>query len=270
MDIVNKALPRGNKFYPVDPAICVILESLLKRENIETLRKAKELIQVQGLHSDYWKVCEQTYYWKLAEGSDEYPIITMAGNDLSKLAHYFSNGTDPKKANYTSSIRIRGVNAAYGKQIKVSYCPTRKGLMFYDVPYEGELVSNRPMVINKQLKTILTETINQLALEALIGAGDEDLNITDKVRWASASARAEEAIDLITNVLAGNYDTKDLATCAYALGLYDCKYARNIGYILDLDAKKAAGFTLSAASRTRLIYHYGGYRLPDNYMEWFD
>lgn len=270
MDIVNQSLPRGSKFYPVEEYLTVPLSSLLNRHNIKILREAYTIVSEASANSEYWRMCQNTHNWEVAEGSDEYPIISMAKYSLGQIAYQFSTYTDNKKANYLSGERLGTIGTSATKSIKVQYDPVKKGIWLHDVEYEGELVNNKPMVVNRNLKSAVYTKIGELALEALIGAGDDDLEISHDLRYVSTASKASVVSELVIKVLSGDYDTNELASCAYGLGMYNCKW--NGGkHVLDLDRPRPSGtFDITASARTKLIYHFGGYNLPDNYQEWFD
>lgn len=271
MDIVNSSLPRGSKFYPIADALRIPLSSLLDANNLKVLRNAKEIVRDAGTCSDYWSICESSYSWVIPEGDEQYPIIQMSGYMLARITQHFCDYTKASKSNYVNSRRLGYINAAYQETIKVQYDPLRGGIWLHDVEYEGELVSNKPMVINKNLKSTIKAKIGELALEALIGAGDEDLKISDAVRYTTKAEAAEEAAKLCIKILSGDYETTELASCAVALGLYGYTHSRTHGWVINMDAKREnIDFDITASARTKLIYHLGGYNLPENYQEWFD
>lgn len=274
MEIVNKSLPRGSRFYPLDPVMKVPVEHLMRRSNIELLRNARKLVQESKANSEYWGICESTYSWHIEEGTDEYPVIEMPAYGLSRITYHFNSYIKHSKANYVNCARIGHINLAVPEdKIKVQYDPIRGGLIVHEVEYEGELDSNKPMVINKQLKSAVKTKIGELALEALIGAGDEDLTVSSEVCWgATKASRGELASKLIPKILSGDYDTSELATCAVALGLYNTKRVNHLpNRIIDMDSPNTeVDFEITAAARTKLIYYFGGYKLPENYQEWFN
>ncbi len=270
MDIVNKSLPRGSKFYPVDEVLKVPLSSLMDRNNIETIRAASEVINESRANNEYWQMWHNTHNWELPEGTDQYPIIRMPSTGLRNITHQFGIYADARKSNYLGSSRIGYIKAVASKHMDVQYDPLRGGVWLHDVEYEGELLSNRPMVINKNLKSAIKTKIGELALEALIGAGEEDLKVGYSY-YQTKAARAEQAAELIEKILSGDYDTTDLAECAVCLGLYNPKYSNTIhAHVIDLDSPGTADFDITPSARTKLIYLFGGYKLPDDYQDWFD
>lgn len=270
MDIVNKKLPRGNKFYPVADVFCMPMASLMSRTNIEIIRKARKIIAHCAASSEYWSMCEQTYDWKIEEGTDEYPIISMYSRSFIKTVSCMSSYSSPKKMSFVNSTRFGHINCALTDTIRVRYDPERKGVWMYDVEYEGPLVSNKPMVINKVLKDSVIDAIKLLAVEALIGVGDEDLELSYDIRYGTTVAQKSEILaGLVPKLLSGDYETKDLAAAAYLIGAYGSRYSGN-KCILDLDDVRSANVNFTAGARTKLIYHFGGYQLPDDYEEWFD
>ena len=275
MNIVNPSLPTGKKFYPVPEQYQTTFEMVLNRQSHKEWNTVQERLKNCHLHYHRWGMHGHFHRFVMPEGTDLYPIVTTSAAGLHMLGDEFSKYVDHKKANYASNTRIGVFHMPLVDQyaIKLQWDPVRKGIIVHNHPYEGELVSNKPMVINKQLKNIITEKVNELALEVLIGADIEDLEVKNPWYYDNKAQKGAEITELIPKILDGTYETKELSQLSVLLGIYKVKNAGTgymYKYIVDTDNKADGAFDITAATRTNLIYRLGGYNLPENYTEWFD
>ncbi|AUR82517.1 hypothetical protein NVP1152O_035 [Vibrio phage 1.152.O._10N.222.46.E1] len=290
MDMKTAPLPRGKKFYPLSGKLehlTVTFESLMRLDNILTLRRAFDLIKEASADSDYWNVRAPLKHWELLN-DETYPIIEMGTYSLATIFYGLSPVKGNKKHQYASYNRIGKLDIpVVGSKIKVQYDPLRRGLIVYDHPYEGELVGNKPMVVNKQLKSLIREKVGEIELLTLLG-DTEYIGMNQNPASYGKAERGTVIAELAPKLFDDTYDEGDLAMICAAMGRYDCKWntipynsrntpgivkpvADEFNYYLDTSLKLDGGdFDFPASVRTLFIYHFGGYVLPDNYEEWFD
>lgn len=269
MNIVNPSLPTGNKFYPLFDASLIEAKTILSRETYDTLKQTRELIQKGGLNSNHW-LCTSAYaYLKFPDGTDKYPKIKIRGHDLHFISYIFHITKAHNKSSYAAINRANGIPIqGDGREyITIQFDEKRNGIIVYDQPYEGELVSNKPMVINRQLKEFISERVNELALAALIGAEPKDLKAE---YWNDKSSRMLKLDQVLPKLLSGKFTDQDLAQAAQVIKAFGTEWVPNVGYCLDLDKPNQHDFDIGAGTRTKLIYMLGGYKLPEDYQDWFD
>lgn len=289
MDNTIPPLPRGKKFFPLEgnlDHLNVTLGSLMRQDNIKTLCDSIELMKGVNVQSDYWEVRSPVRNWTLLT-DEEFPIIEMFASSLSTIYYGLGEVKGHKKDQFGSFRRLGQLDIPFVEnKIKVQYDPLRRGIIAHDCPYEGELVPNKPMVVNKQLKSLIREKVGEIELLTLLG--DEDFIGMDKNPSSYSKAeRGTTIAELAPKLFDDTYDDMDLAMICAAMGRYQCKwnsapYNRNgpqlpkpvadeFNYYLDTSHKNdSADFDFPASVRTKFIYHFGGYTLPDNYEEWFD
>lgn len=275
MDIVNKALPRGKKFIKLDPVYWPMFSMLLSRPNIACMLQASEIIKEAKANSDYWNMCTAMHNFKIVDeqGTDEFPIIRVNANYLHSINWHLSTYKSALKAHYAGMTRIGVLDLPVPPEgtLNIRWDPEKKGIWAYNVEYEGDIINNKPMVINKQLKSLIREKIGEIAILALLDAQDEDLEVPWNIYGASVSEKSEIIGNTAMKIIAGDYELEDLVKCSYAMGMYGCIYKPNVGRVLDTkNPKNADAFEITSSARTKLIYMFGGYKLPDNYQEWFD
>ncbi|APC46041.1 hypothetical protein HYP06_gp031 [Vibrio phage vB_VspP_pVa5] len=290
MDMKTTPLPRGKKFYPLTgnlDHLNVTLESLMRKDNIQTLLDSLELMKGVAVQTDYWEVRSPVRNWTLLT-DETFPVIEMFSSSLSTIYYGLGEVKGNKKHQFGSYRRLGQTDIPIGgNKIKVQYDPLRRGLIVHDCPYEGELVSNKPMVINKQLKSLIREKVGEIELLTLLG--DEDFIGMDKNPSSYSKAeRGTTIAELAPKLFDNTYDDVDLAMICAAMGRYRCKWNTapyvpagvtqipkpvddKFNYYLDTSNKiDGSDFDFPASVRTLFIYHFGGYTLPDNYEDWFD
>lgn len=275
MEIVNKALPRGKKFIKIDPVYWPMFSMLLSRPNLACIEQAREIIKEAKANSDYWNMCTGITNFKILdkEGTDEYPVIRIDGRYMHSLNWHMGTYRSSKKAHYVGQTRIGVLNLPVPPEgnIDIQWDPHLKGIWAHNIEYEGELENNKPMVINKQLKSLLREKIGEIAILALLDAQDEDLEVPREVYGSTVAGKSEIISEKAMKIISGDYELEDLVACSYAMGMYGCHYKQGVGRVLDSkNPKDSDAFEITSSARTKLIYMFGGYKLPENYQEWFD
>ena len=290
MEMNSTPLPKGKKFFPWPKELAHvdhIFESLMKKETIDLLKLARKTLVDSKVTAEYWNVRHQVDQWEVLS-DEKYPVIKMPGWGLSRMYGDFGTITGSKKMQYGASTRIKGLDIPVPEgKIKVQYCPQRKGLIVHDCPYEGELVGNKPMVVNKKLKSLINEKVGEIELLTLLGVEDF-IGIKDNPQYSNKNERGEIIANKLEKLIDGSYEDEDLAMVCGAMGKYEVRhnsgrYDHKTGtqgskpvsgdwrYYLDTSRKlDGTGFDFTASVRTKMIYHFGGYTLPDNYEEWFN
>lgn len=289
MEYNSTPLPTGKKFFPFgtdkEELLVALFAPLLKKENIEIIQKALKTMDEFKASHEYWNMRSPMRNWEVLT-DDEYPVINMRARDLVTMYPGFNMVNGSKKYQYASRSRIQALDIpVIGRDIKVQYDPLRKGLIVHDCVYEGELVGNKPMVVNKQLKSLIREKVGEIKLLVLLG--DEScIGMDDHARYQSKAAKGEVIADLAPKLFDGTYDDQTLAMICSAMDMYVVEYNQvqyntksrkrpDIDFNYYLDTSKPLNddgkdFQFPANVRTKFIYHFGGYVLPDNYEEWFD
>lgn len=271
---VNEDLPRGTKFYPAPQDIWGIFDVMLKKSNIDHLKGASEIIKESQSNSEYNR-CYTAVSRLVMLDTEEYPRVTMPVNTFAALHSSIYPNLCTKKADYANSAKLTildiPVGTGYYDTIEVRWDTKRKGFIVYNAPYEGELINNKPMVVNRQINKVIKSKISTLLAELLID-DDADLSIRSGYQYgANPSEKAKLIDECLPKILNDTYEVQELVTLTFVLGLYGKTYDyEKHRYQLDLDKKHNPNIVLPSALRTKLIYLYGGYTLPENYQEWFD
>lgn len=290
MEYNSTPLPVGKKFFPLagkEDHLNVTFASVMKKESIDIIKTALST-QKDLPNNEYWEVRSPMSNWEVLT-DEEYPVIQMGRHALFYICYQLNTVNGTKKGQYASSRRINTLDIPVpNKTIKVQYDPVRKGLIVHDCPYEGELVGNKPMVVNKALKSLLNERVGEIELLALLG-GDSKIGLEQNPTWGSKNDAGELIANILPKLYDNTYSEHDVALVSGAMGRFVVNYNhgtynRSTGqrsaqpvdtkynYYLDtaIKYKGTSTYDFSASVRTKLIYHFGGYTLPDNYEEWFD
>ena len=288
MEHSNASLPTGKKFYPLagkEDHLNVRLSAVMKKSNIDILLDAMKVVQNAELNSDNWRVYAPIMAWKVLS-DEEYPIIQMSYDGLGSIWHSFYSKVGSKKAQYASALRIGVLDIPVEATLKVQYDPVRRGLIVHDHPYEGDLVGNKPMVVNKNLKSLIREKVGEVELLALLSEGDK-IGMTSAPNYGSKSEKGELIAGIVPKLLNDTYTDEELAMVCGAMDRFSVQYNNSFNYqtrtyeravdekysyYLDTSVKGSGNedFDFTASVRTKLIFHFGGYTLPDNYEDWFD
>ena len=269
-----QTLPTGAKFYPVeDQRYQKLFEVMLSTKGVESLRAAQSLLKGITVNVENYRVYQATDGWKLEDTSVEFPIINMGPNALYYLNAYLNPTVATAKADYAYSHKIAALklplDGGYKHSMRIQYDSVRKGIIRYDTLYNGELVNNKPMVVNKLLKEKIVTSIREIAVMALIDS--DNMEIPSGCYYMSSVEKGEILVEILPRLYAGTYDTKDLIKASLAAGIYGMKYDNTQrAHVLDITSAGVADFKINSNARTKLIYMYGGYKLPENYQEWFD
>lgn len=287
MEHSNASLPTGKKFYPLagkQDHLNVKFNEIFKKANIEILLSALKLLDGATLNTEYWRVHAPICNWELLT-EDEYPVIEMASYSMYNIYSYLNTKQGTKKTQYASTLRIGLLDIPVVGNLKLQYDPVRRGLIVHDHPYEGDLVSNKPMVVNKNLKSLIREKVGEIELLALLSDGDK-IGLT-KPPHGSKSEKGELIASIVPKLLNDTHTDEELAMVCGAMGRFKVQYNnsydyrthtysyavdKKYSYYLDTSEKGSGNddFDFTASVRTKLIFHFGGYTLPDNYEDWFD
>ena len=288
MEHSNASLPTGKKFYPLagnENHLNIKFGEMFKKANIEILLSAMKVLDGTALNMDYWRVNAPICNWKLLT-EDEYPVIEMSPHSLHTIYYSLNTKQGVKKTQYASTLRIGLLDIPVVGTLKLQYDPVRRGLIVHDHPYEGDLVGNKPMVVNKNLKSLIREKVGEVELLALLSDGDK-IGMTKSPHHRSKSEKGELIAGIVPKLLNDTHTDEELAMVCGAMGKFNVQYNniydrstdtysyavdKKYSYYLDTSIKGSGNddFDFTASVRTKLIFHFGGYTLPDNYEDWFD
>jgi hypothetical protein len=278
MDVINPEYPRGNKFYKVEK------EQLQERaagiftskmyHSVEHIRAntlsynetlgsesvsswANSLI-IDGEHSKFPKF--QILYPRAFQGIDPSVTATIL----------------QRKANYQSMSRFKEIsNMPWTVGMIVQWDDARKGFIVYDTPYEGLLDIVPKSGISKAITIQLNDIVAETGMFELLGEslyvqssyGNTSINNDLKVKNAfeailSGTQTTEQTTDIaqITGAYEAEFDTEE---CIRLRSLPGNKYYK-------LVRKPKVTPKISTVTRQALLYKYGGTKLPENWLEWFD
>ena len=273
MNISNVSLPTGKKFYPLSETTQIIFSHILHRPVIDAINKAKEAIPSDPYLGNFWSMYSRTLQYKRLSEEVDYPIYELPQYVLCNADNRLRDMIATKKTYYASQKRVGQIGIPINKdgKLKLQYDPIRKGLIVHDHPYEGELLGNKPMVVNKNLKELIRVKLEEIEVLALISEDDGLMPIDHVGYYTTKTGKGEIIADTLPKLFDGTYTETDVVTLSYIMGRYPLVYKNST---MCIDTTKPTGrmddFNFSAGLRTRLTYHFGGYTLPNNYEEWFD
>lgn len=283
MKVVNPSYPRGNKFYLIYEAYHDICR---KAFSLKTYQAA-EHITLNTQPGNAYLGPGRTKNWVDAlslKSNTEFPRFEVHSNLAFFAIHEGINShIEHKKCNYQSIERIRDLgNMPWKKDMQIQWDDIRKGFIVFDVPYEGELEKVPKQGISKAITETLKDIIAETGMFDLLGeAVYTGYAYSDSVQGDKAFKESFEAL------LNGTFTPEQATSIALYSKAYRTEFC-NTEYTR-IQKLKAPGSnkridykyyklvrnnntkpTISTVTRTNLMYKYGGYKLPDNYKEWFD
>lgn len=300
MKIVNTLdLPKGNKLYDLKEISRFSLES---REQIKSRIKTvlslsyynlnNELIKISTHDGEYTNVFSESssYYIDSLEYSkrfkplsdDAYPIfeISTDSEDLPVLEYIITLVIDGRiedkfKKNYisgssrfTTAIGDIPLTKEFEKTIKLQWSEEKQGLIVYDHPYEGGFKNISSMKTASDIDKIIKEVHYQAQMIELLS--DDGIEVKSSHKYLTNEGKNIILSDLVPKFLMQEANDEEIIAILAVLGAVSYKYYTN-KIIASVDKKKITDkIKIPSMLRTKLIYMYGGSKLPDNYEEWFD
>lgn len=273
--------PRGDKFYAVQPKHHDTLDSLLSKKFLESASFTLDALnKANHLNSDYLGTngLNAIRYAKMLD-NEVYPKIEVRRTFLAGIMYGNHVTIQHRKATFQTAQRFTKMDSMpyFGDKIIIRWDPVRKGIIRYDVPYEGPLINNKPKKIGDELIAYIEEQLSEIGIFELLG---EDMYTEYSSAFGSSSANKDILIEeKLINFISGNYTVEDVKDLALATGAYIARYDSNVKWVpnggpnytyqpykLTFSGKPV----LSTTTRTRMVYRMGGYTLPEDYQEWFD
>lgn len=278
MELVNtKPLPKGSRFYPItDKEQLLHLPLMLSNKYYKASLEVAAMqlaAKSAGYDTDKYSTLNNAYNVErysanfLPQDFDsEYPIFLVSNLFLTMLSPEGEIQTKHRKSFLSGSRRFIGIEGdipVSGMQAKLQWDPKRLGLIVHDHTYEGPLVSTGSGTVSKALNSTILGSINEGKLAKLLGI---DIDYT-KLGY-NAGINLD---DLIIKYLLNETNSEELFRMLSHLGFLSRTYDRVTSkIIISINEDKPKKLDITTTLRTKLIYMYGGYKLPDNHTEWFD
>lgn len=282
--INNDKLPKGNKFYPVsnhyasyeDDCYVHNLKKMLHKDYYEIVSKVYNDIVIthdksvnQILHLDnikgYMEDCTILT-------DEEYPVFKVNKQAINLFLPEACREVAFKKNYHGGSKRIKTVMMdipASDDFIYMQWCNKRKGIIIHNQVFEGSFKSNGSAKLNKEINEIIQDIIGQAQMLELLNSTFE---VDRKYRYCSASQKKSVLEKLIPKFISNTATDEEIFGILSVAGRIETKWDYASGKtIYSLDLRRLNDkIEIPPTLRTKLIYMYGGYTLPDNYEEWFD
>lgn len=279
MQIINKEpLPTGSRFYEIENEdLKEHLKMVLSLKYFKTIRefvKASEEKRTAGVIRDLALPSSMHSYVRsiLSDEDSEYPSFTISSADECFILKETEIDFKFKKSYFNSVRRLVGSGLELpldeNQNITLQWCNDRGGLIVHNHPYEGPLQNAGSMKVAAQLTEVLNDQIKVVEMSNIIGL---DVKPRDYSHYAGADAKAVATHELFPQLALGNIEPEDAVTLLLYLGYMQRGYDYNAGKVVFRPTpEKYRKLKIPSAVRTKLVYMYGGFKLPDNHMEWFD
>tara|TARA_B110000014_G_C20125774_1_gene599559 strand:- start:3877 stop:4725 length:849 start_codon:yes stop_codon:yes gene_type:complete len=281
MEIVNESFPRGNKFYPVCEQH---REKASKVFSLEMHNAAKFMAENSPKRSGVLSKAGCDTFMRTFDlvSQDTFPKFRVKCYSFFRcLSEHVSIQLRQRKDYYQSMQRFDQVahNMPWYKDMIVQWDNVRKGFIVHDTPYEGEMVtvpkSGISKAITEQLKDIVAETgmFEILGENLYVGAGANldsvrgDIEFYNSFEYLLNGTQTHDQTCKVA-LLSGAYFTKYCNDKSLALSHLPYGDPNRHKYYKLVKTKSKP--KISTVTRQKLLFKYGGTRLPDNYMDWFD
>jgi len=288
MDIVNPSYPRGNKFYKVEGNNA---DKCARIFTLATFNAAKHLTLNTETYNETLG-CSHISSWlsslEISGEHLEFPKFKIYSSWAFQGVHESINSVLVHRKSYYQSIsRIRDLgNMPWKEGMEIQWDNVRKGFIVFDVPYEGDLVTVPKSGISKAITEILKDIVAEAGMFELLGESTYvEAYYNDSVYVDKVFREAFEAL------LEGTQTHKQTTDIAIGSGAYMTQYdsdeASRLHKVFRTTTGNSHGYSpnsryyklvrngsnkpkISTVTRTALMYKYGGYKLPDDHMDWFD
>jgi hypothetical protein len=283
MEIVNESFPRGNKFYAVSEG---------HHKNASKVFSLEMYNAVKFIHENSPKKngmlnkngCTGFINGCVKLSNDEFPKfkVNYVGF-FEALSEYISVNIKQLKCNYQSMQRFSDLgpsNMPYYKDMVVQWDDIRKGFILYDIPYEGEMVTVPKSGISKAITEQLKDIVAETGMFEILG---ESLYVSSGETNLSQIAADKEFYNSFEDLLNGTQTYEQTTKIAVLSGAYMTQYCTDKNRELNTLpyntpdrhkyyklVKTKSNPKISTVTRQKLLFKYGGTRLPDNHMDWFD
>ncbi len=283
MEIVNESFPRGNKFYAIPENFH---ENASKVFSLEMYNAAKFINENSFKRSGILNKsgCQNFIQSCVKLSNDEFPKFKVNYSVFfNVLCDYISTNIMQLKCNYQSMQRFTSLgpsNMPYYKDMVVQWDDIRKGFILYDIPYEGEMVTVPKSGISKAITEQLKDIVAETGMFEILG---ESLYVSSTETNLSQINADKEFYNSFEDLLKGTQTYEQTTKIAVLSGAYMTKYCSDKGtecnslplshpdrYKYYKLVKTNSKPKISTVTRQKLLFKYGGTRLPDNYMDWFD
>ena len=284
MEIVNESFPRGNKFYEISEKFHENASKVFSLEMYNAVRfisenspKGEGVLNRNGCNA-FINSCV-----KLSD--DKFPKFKVNYSSFfSALSEYITVNIKQRKSEYQTMRRISHLcpsDMPYYKDMVVQWDDIRKGFILYDIPYEGEMVTVPKSGISKAITEQLKDIVAETGMFEILG---ESLYISYNETNLSQIEGDKEFCNSFEDLLEGAQTYEQTCKIAVLSGAYSTNYcsdkAREVSKLpydhpdkqkyYKLVKKTKSKPKISTVTRQKLLFKYGGTRLPDNYMDWFD
>ncbi len=283
MEIVNESFPRGNKFYAIPEQYH---ENASKVFSLEMYNAAKFVFENSPKYAGVLNRngCRSFINSCVKLSNDKFPKFRVNYSTFfNALSEHISINIKQLKSNYQSMQRVSNLgssNIPYYENMVVQWDNIRKGFILYDIPYEGEMVTIPKSGISKAITEQLKDIVAETGMFEILG---ESLYVASNETNLSAIEADKEFYNSFEDLLNGTQTYEQTTKIAVSSGAYSTKYCKDKVRECNSLAykhpdrwkyyklvKTSSKPKISTVTRQKLLFKYGGTRLPDNYMDWFD
>jgi hypothetical protein len=273
MSLVNPPLPTGDR--KLDKQYTEILKPFLSNDCVELVDHMVQTSTALNSYSIHLRHCLNFLeeIKSITDSNSEHPIVEFNPGRLQALSDNFKLMPCTVQKHYAFDWVLGNTEIFFNhrKNVRLQYSPEHDCVLMKDVPYQGRLISNSPMIVNKELKDRIITHINTLRMTSLIEGNGSDIIIPKDTPIGPAKSQHSQLVkENLIRLLEDTANDLDLIKIALTLRLTDYKYSdTHSHFILNLANISYANLKIDSATRTNLIYRLGGYNLPDDYESWF-